>query len=58
MLYSKSWRGGWAGDPGLHHAQIKIPEDSEDTARDFYCRLLDLKEIENPESLAGLRRIR
>jgi catechol 2,3-dioxygenase-like lactoylglutathione lyase family enzyme len=38
---------------GLHHAQITIPEGSEDAARDFYCRLLGLEETEKPESLAG-----
>lgn len=38
---------------GLHHAQITIPEGSEDLARDFYCRLLGLPEIEKPASLAG-----
>lgn len=38
---------------GLHHAQITIPEGSEDLARDFYCRLLGLPEVEKPASLAG-----
>lgn len=38
---------------GLHHAQVTIPEGSEDAARDFYCRLLGLCEIEKPASLAG-----
>jgi len=38
---------------GLHHAQITILPGSEDAARDFYCRLLGLRELEKPESLAG-----
>lgn len=38
---------------GLHHAQITIPEGNEDLARDFYCRLLGLPEVEKPASLAG-----
>lgn len=33
---------------GLRHAQITIPEGSEDLARDFYCRLLGLPEVESP----------
>jgi catechol 2,3-dioxygenase-like lactoylglutathione lyase family enzyme len=39
--------------PGLHQAQVTIPEGSEDTARDFYYPLLGLKEIKKPESLVG-----
>ena len=38
---------------GLHHAQITLPEGSEDLASDFYCRLLGLPEVEKPASLAG-----
>lgn len=37
----------------LHHAQIAIPTGQEDTARQFYCNLLGLREIPKPESLAG-----
>ena len=37
----------------IHHAQITIPKGSEDAARAFYCRLLDLSEIPKPEALAG-----
>ncbi len=39
----------------LHHAQITIPsgDEAEQQARDFYCRLLGLREIEKPESLRG-----
>jgi catechol 2,3-dioxygenase-like lactoylglutathione lyase family enzyme len=36
-----------------HHAQISIPRGEEDTAREFYCRLLGLTEVPKPESLAG-----
>jgi catechol 2,3-dioxygenase-like lactoylglutathione lyase family enzyme len=38
---------------GLHHAQITVPPDAEEDARRFYCGLLELPEIEKPESLAG-----
>jgi catechol 2,3-dioxygenase-like lactoylglutathione lyase family enzyme len=37
----------------IHHAQITIPKGAEDVARDFYCRLLGLKEIPKPDELAG-----
>ena len=36
---------------GLHHAQITIPRDAEESARQFYCHLLGLQEIEKPEAL-------
>ena len=35
----------------LHHAQITIPRGSEEQARQFYCDLLGLTEIEKPDSL-------
>ncbi len=38
---------------GIHHAQITIPKGAEDEAREFYCQLLGLLEIEKPESLKG-----
>lgn len=38
---------------GLHHAQITVPEGSEDDARAFYCGVLRLKEVPKPEALAG-----
>ena len=38
---------------GLHHAQITIPSGLEEQARDYYCRLLTLPEIEKPEALQG-----
>lgn len=37
----------------LHHAQVSIPTGEEQKARDFYCSVLGLKEIEKPESLRG-----
>lgn len=37
----------------LHHAQITIPRGSEEQARQFYCKLLGLPEIEKPDSLKG-----
>ncbi len=36
---------------GLHHVQITIPEGAEEEARQFYCSLLALPEIQKPESL-------
>ena len=38
---------------GLHHAQITVPRGAEDEAREFYCDVLGLKEIEKPASLRG-----
>ena len=38
---------------GLHHAQITIPKGLEEEGKNFYCRVLGLKEIEKPESLQG-----
>ena len=35
----------------LHHAQITISTGEENSAREFYCDFLGLKEIEKPESL-------
>jgi catechol 2,3-dioxygenase-like lactoylglutathione lyase family enzyme len=37
----------------LHHAQITIPRGAEEQARQFYCGLLGLPEIEKPDSLKG-----
>ena len=37
----------------VHHAQITIPKETEDTAREFYCGLLGLEEVPKPESLRG-----
>ena len=36
---------------GIHHAQITIPKGHEQPARDFYCGILGLKEIQKPQSL-------
>ncbi|WP_010289249.1 VOC family protein [Kurthia massiliensis] len=38
---------------GLHHAQITIPKGTEEKGKDFYCRVLGLKEIEKPVALQG-----
>lgn len=38
---------------GIHHAQITIPHGAEEQARQFYCHLLGLQEIEKPEALQG-----
>jgi catechol 2,3-dioxygenase-like lactoylglutathione lyase family enzyme len=38
---------------GLHHAQITIPKQTEDEAREFYLDALDFQEIDKPEVLAG-----
>lgn len=35
----------------VHHAQITISIGEEEKARDFYCRILGLKEIEKPVPL-------
>lgn len=37
----------------LHHAQITIPKGTEEQARQFYCGVLALPEIEKPEALQG-----
>ena len=34
---------------GINHVQITIPEGQEQAAREFYCDLLGLKEIEKPD---------
>jgi catechol 2,3-dioxygenase-like lactoylglutathione lyase family enzyme len=36
---------------GIHHVQITVPKRGEPVAREFYCSLLGLKEIEKPDSL-------
>lgn len=36
---------------GIHHIQITIPKNMENQAREFYCGLLNLPEIEKPDSL-------
>lgn len=38
---------------GIHHVQITIPKGEEPRARDFYCGVLGLKEMEKPASLQG-----
>jgi catechol 2,3-dioxygenase-like lactoylglutathione lyase family enzyme len=36
---------------GVHHVQITVPRDKEAEAREFYCGVLGLTEIEKPGSL-------
>jgi catechol 2,3-dioxygenase-like lactoylglutathione lyase family enzyme len=36
---------------GLDHVQITVPRDRQAEAREFYCGLLGLAEIEKPDSL-------
>lgn len=38
---------------GIHHIQITIPKGAEAAGRAFYCGLLNLPEIEKPDSLKG-----
>jgi catechol 2,3-dioxygenase-like lactoylglutathione lyase family enzyme len=38
---------------GVHHAQITVPKGKEAEAREFYCGVLGLIEIEKPASLEG-----
>lgn len=35
----------------VHHVQITIPVDAKNEAREFYCKVLGLREIPKPESL-------
>jgi catechol 2,3-dioxygenase-like lactoylglutathione lyase family enzyme len=35
----------------LHHADLIIPRGADERARDFYCRLLQIPEIEKPDVL-------
>jgi catechol 2,3-dioxygenase-like lactoylglutathione lyase family enzyme len=36
---------------GIDHVQITVPRGEEQAARDFYCGVLGLAEIEKPDSL-------
>ena len=36
---------------GIDHAQITIPRGDEAAAREFYCGVLGLREIEKPQAL-------
>lgn len=36
---------------GVHHSHVTIPSGGEAIARDFYCALLGLQEVEKPENL-------
>ena len=35
----------------INHIQICIPKEEEDRAREFYCEILGLNEIEKPQAL-------
>lgn len=35
----------------INHVQICVPIDEEDRAREFYCKILGLNEIERPDAL-------
>ena len=37
----------------VDHAQITVPNGSEESARQFYCGLLGLEEVAKPEALQG-----
>lgn len=37
----------------IHHAQITIPKGKEEEARQFYCDVLQLKEIPKPDALVN-----
>jgi catechol 2,3-dioxygenase-like lactoylglutathione lyase family enzyme len=36
---------------GLDHVQLTIPPEAEDRAREFYCGVLGMPELEKPEAL-------
>lgn len=36
---------------GIHHAQITVPVGAENAARDFYCGVLNLREVDKPDAL-------
>ncbi|MDR7072069.1 VOC family protein [Fictibacillus barbaricus] len=36
---------------GVHHVQLCIPANQEKEAQKFYCEILQLQEIEKPDSL-------
>jgi catechol 2,3-dioxygenase-like lactoylglutathione lyase family enzyme len=38
---------------GIHHVQITVPEGQESAAREFYCGVMGLGEVEKPEALKG-----
>ncbi|MDB5321840.1 MAG: glyoxalase [Phycisphaerales bacterium] len=38
---------------GIHHVQITVPEGQDGAARDFYCNVMGLREIEKPKALKG-----
>ncbi|MFC5405816.1 VOC family protein [Cohnella soli] len=38
---------------GFHHAQITVSKEQEKEAKSFYCGVLQLSELEKPDSLKG-----
>jgi catechol 2,3-dioxygenase-like lactoylglutathione lyase family enzyme len=36
---------------GINHVQITVPKGQEQAAKEFYCKLMGLQEIEKPEVL-------
>lgn len=38
---------------GLHYAQITVLKGAEEEGKNFYCNVLELTEIEKPDSLKG-----
>ncbi|RXJ72733.1 glyoxalase [Veronia nyctiphanis] len=36
---------------GINHVQVTIPVGKEQDAREFYCKVLGLKELEKPDAL-------
>lgn len=38
---------------GIHHVQITVSPEDEAAARAFYCGVLDLSEVDKPDSLKG-----
>ncbi len=37
----------------IHHVQITVAPENTERARDFYCNVLGLTEVEKPDSLKG-----
>ena len=48
-----SYGGGKQMIIGLHHAQITIPQGTEEAGKNFYCKVLGLNEISKPSALQG-----
>ena len=37
----------------VHHAQITVPKEAEEAAREFYCGVLGMTEVPKPSELDG-----